>query len=42
VLIREAGGTFSNLQGAAGPNGSSAIGTNGRLHDTVLALLNGE
>jgi histidinol-phosphatase len=42
VLIREAGGAFSNLQGAPGPNGGSAIGTNGRLHDTVRALLNRE
>jgi histidinol-phosphatase len=41
VLIREAGGAFSNLQGAPGPNGGSAIGTNGRLHDTVLAHLEG-
>jgi histidinol-phosphatase len=39
VLIREAGGAFSNLQGAAGPNGGSAIATNGRLHDAVLARL---
>ncbi|MCV7422209.1 histidinol-phosphatase [Mycobacterium yunnanensis] len=36
VLIREAGGSFTNLQGAPGPHGGSAVATNGRLHSDVL------
>lgn len=39
VLVREAGGRFTNLEGAAGPHGGSAIATNGHLHDEVLARL---
>ncbi|MBF6063394.1 histidinol-phosphatase [Nocardia terpenica] len=39
ILIREAGGTFTALDGAAGPHGGSAVGTNGLLHDAVLARL---
>ena len=37
ILVREAGGTFSNLDGTAGPHGGSAVATNGVLHDPVLA-----
>ena len=39
ILVREAGGTFSNLDGTAGPHGGSALATNGVLHDAVLASL---
>jgi histidinol-phosphatase len=39
VLIREAGGTFTGLDGAAGPHRGSAVATNGLLHDVVLAGL---
>lgn len=39
ILVREAGGTFTALDGAAGPGGGSAVATNGLLHDTVLARL---
>ncbi|MBU9764174.1 histidinol-phosphatase [Mycobacterium sp. TNTM28] len=39
ILIREAGGTFSNIDGAAGPHGGSALATNGRLHAEVLTRL---
>jgi histidinol-phosphatase len=39
ILVREAGGTFSNLDGTAGPHGGSAVATNGVLHDPVLARL---
>lgn len=39
VLVREAGGRFTNLEGAPGPHGGSAIATNGHLHDEVLARL---
>ncbi|MGV0809847.1 histidinol-phosphatase [Mycolicibacterium setense] len=39
ILIREAGGTFTSIDGAAGPHGGSALATNGPLHDAVLARL---
>ena len=40
VIVREAGGTFSNLAGEVGPFGGSAISTNTLLHPTVMAALN--
>lgn len=40
VIVREAGGRFTNLDGRPGPFGPGAIGTNGRLHDTVVDWLN--
>lgn len=39
ILVREAGGQFTSLDGAAGPHGGSAVATNGRLHNTTLASL---
>jgi histidinol-phosphatase len=39
VLVREAGGQFTNLAGAPGPHGGSAVATNGLLHAEVLARL---
>ncbi|CDO27512.1 histidinol-phosphatase [Mycolicibacterium porcinum] len=39
ILIREAGGTFTSIDGAAGPHGGSALATNGALHATVLDRL---
>ena len=39
ILVREAGGRFSGLDGSAGPHGRSAVATNGLLHDQVLARL---
>ena len=41
ILVREAGGSFTNFQGRRGPHGGSAVATNGLLHDAVLARLNG-
>lgn len=41
LLVREAGGTFTNLEGAAGPHGGSAVATNGPLHSAVLRALSG-
>lgn len=41
VLVREAGGAFSDLDGAPGPHGGSAVATNGLLHAAVLARLAG-
>ena len=39
VLVREAGGRFTNLEGQDGPAGGSAIATNGPLHDASLGRL---
>jgi histidinol-phosphatase len=39
ILIREAGGTFTNLEGEPGPHGGSAVATNGLVHDAVLSRL---
>ena len=41
ILVREAGGAFTNFHGQAGPHGGSAVATNGLLHAEVLARLNG-
>jgi histidinol-phosphatase len=41
ILVREAGGSFTNFQGQPGPHGGSAVATNGLLHDPVLARLKG-
>ncbi len=41
ILVREAGGSFTNFDGRPGPHGVSAVSTNGLLHETVLARLNG-
>jgi histidinol-phosphatase len=39
VLVREAGGQFTALDGTAGPHGGSAVATNGLLHEPVLNSL---
>ena len=39
ILVREAGGAFTGLDGSPGPHGGSAVATNGLLHDAVLARL---
>lgn len=36
ILVREAGGRFTALDGAPGPHGGSAVASNGLLHDEVL------
>jgi histidinol-phosphatase len=41
IVVREAGGTFTDLAGAPGPHGGSAVATNSKLHDAVLKWLNG-
>jgi len=41
LLVREAGGTFTDIAGAAGPHGGSAVATNGLLHPAVLSALSG-
>jgi histidinol-phosphatase len=39
VIVREAGGRFTSLDGAAGPWGGNALATNGHLHDAALSFL---
>ena len=39
IVVTEAGGRFTDLQGKPGPLGIGAYATNGRLHDAVLAQL---
>ena len=39
VIVEEAGGRFTDLSGAARPDGGSAVSTNGLLHAEVLAAL---
>jgi histidinol-phosphatase len=40
ILVREAGGTFSAVDGRPGPAGGSALATNGLLHEQVVKRLN--
>ena len=39
IVVREAGGRFTSIDGSPGPHGGSAIATNGLLHDEVLGRL---
>lgn len=39
LIVAEAGGRFTDLSGVDGPAGGSAVATNGRLHEDVLAML---
>jgi histidinol-phosphatase len=39
VIVREAGGSFSALDGRSGPFGGNALASNGRLHEQALAFL---
>lgn len=41
-IVEEAGGRFTTTGGRAVPDGGSAVSTNGRIHDAVLAALAGE
>ncbi|WP_370946725.1 histidinol-phosphatase [Amycolatopsis sp. cg5] len=41
VLVTEAGGRFSDLKGEERFDGGNALATNGRLHDSALAILQG-
>ena len=41
VIVEEAGGRFTDLGGTPTAAGGSAVSTNGRLHDEVLATLAG-
>ncbi|HET8604559.1 MAG TPA: histidinol-phosphatase [Marmoricola sp.] len=39
VIVREAGGLFTSLEGEPGPLGDNALASNGKLHDQALAFL---
>jgi histidinol-phosphatase len=39
ILVREAGGQLTSLDGTAGPHGGNAVATNGLLHKRVLSSL---
>ena len=39
IIVREAGGLFTNLDGKTGPHGGNALATNGLLHEQVLKAL---
>lgn len=39
VIVEEAGGRFTDLDGTAWPDGGNAVSSNGLLHDEVLAAL---
>ena len=39
VIVREAGGRFTSLDGTDGPFGGNALGTNGHLHEAALSFL---
>jgi len=40
LIVREAGGKFSSLDGVDGPFGPNAISSNGALHGAIVAALN--
>jgi histidinol-phosphatase len=42
LIVREAGGRFTSLDGVDGPFGPNAISTNGALHSAIVAALNGK
>jgi histidinol-phosphatase len=39
VIVREAGGRFTSLDGTNGPFGGNALASNGHLHDAALSFL---
>ncbi len=40
IIVREAGGRFTNLDGIDGPGGGNGVSSNGLLHNQLLAALN--
>ena len=40
IIVREAGGTFTNVIGKSGPFGGSGVSTNGILHNAVINGIN--
>ena len=41
VIVREAGGRFTSLDGTDGPWGGNALASNGHLHDAALSFVGG-
>jgi histidinol-phosphatase len=39
IIVREAGGRFTNLEGVAGSQGESALSTNAALHSFAVDAL---
>ena len=39
VIVREAGGRFTSLDGTDGPFGGNALASNGHLHEAALSFL---
>ena len=39
VIVREAGGQFTSLDGTDGPFGGNALASNGHLHEAALSFL---
>ena len=39
IVVREAGGTFTNIDGVDGPHGGSAISSNGHIHQQFIDAL---
>jgi histidinol-phosphatase len=39
IIVREAGGRFTSLDGTPGPWGGNALASNGHLHDAALSFL---
>jgi histidinol-phosphatase len=42
ILVREAGGRLTGLDGVPGPHGGDAVATNGPLHENVLSRLDAQ
>jgi len=40
IIVREAGGTFTNLDGKNGPHGGNAVASNGLIHAEFLKEIN--
>ncbi|MCM2576139.1 histidinol-phosphatase [Streptomyces meridianus] len=40
IIVQEAGGEFTDLDGVRGPGGSNAVASNGLLHQDLLGYLN--
>jgi histidinol-phosphatase len=41
IVVREAGGAFTDFEGQPGPHGGNVVATNGLLHDAVLNRIGG-
>jgi histidinol-phosphatase len=41
IIVREAGGVFTNTSGEQGPFGGSGVSTNKVVHEALIKALNG-